>query len=74
MVLSNKGKYFIPVEHYQTLLDQFKKLKSEGSVGILICSDSAAILKEFEDLSEDNNPETNNFFSSVKSFWDQMKG
>ena len=26
-----------------------KKLKSEGSVGILICSDSAAILKEFED-------------------------
>jgi molecular chaperone DnaJ len=32
------------------------------------------LLKEFEDLSEDNNPETNNFFSSVKAFWDQMKG
>jgi molecular chaperone DnaJ len=32
------------------------------------------LLKEFEDLSEDNNPETNSFFSSVKSFWDQMKG
>ena len=44
-----EGKYFIPVEHYQTLIDQFKKLKSEVSVGILICSDSAEILKEFED-------------------------
>ena len=32
------------------------------------------ILKEFEDLSEDNNPEGKSFFSSVKSFWDGMKG
>ena len=32
------------------------------------------ILKEFEDLSEDNNPESKSFFSSVKSFWDGMKG
>ena len=31
------------------------------------------ILKEFEDLSEDNNPEGKSFFSSVKSFWDGMK-
>lgn len=32
------------------------------------------LLREFEDLSEDNNPEGNSFFSSVKSFWDSMKG
>ncbi|WP_375257866.1 molecular chaperone DnaJ [Citreimonas sp.] len=32
------------------------------------------LLREFEDLSEDNNPETKSFFSSVKSFWDSMKG
>lgn len=31
------------------------------------------ILKEFEDLADDNNPETKTFFSSVKSFWDSMK-
>ena len=31
------------------MIDQFKKLKSEVSVGILICSDSAEILEEFED-------------------------
>ena len=32
------------------------------------------ILREFEELSEDNNPESKSFFSSVKSFWDGMKG
>jgi molecular chaperone DnaJ len=32
------------------------------------------LLKEFEKLSEENNPESSNFFSKVKSFWDGMKG
>lgn len=31
------------------------------------------ILREFEKLSEDNNPEGSNFFSKVRSFWDGMK-
>lgn len=30
------------------------------------------LLREFADLSEDNNPESNSFFSKVKSFWDDM--
>ena len=32
------------------------------------------LLREFEALSEDNNPESKSFFRSVKSFWDSMKG
>ncbi len=32
------------------------------------------LLREFENLSEDNNPELKSFFSSVKGFWDSMKG
>ncbi len=32
------------------------------------------LLKEFEKLSEENNPEGSSFFSKVKSFWDGMKG
>ncbi|TNJ45591.1 molecular chaperone DnaJ [Phaeobacter sp. B1627] len=33
------------------------------------------ILREFDELSEENNnPESGSFFSSVKSFWDGMKG
>ena len=32
------------------------------------------LLREFEELSEENNPESTSFFSSVKSFWDSMKG
>jgi molecular chaperone DnaJ len=32
------------------------------------------LLKEFERLSEDNNPEGSTFFGKVKGFWDSMKG
>ncbi|MGC1502597.1 MAG: molecular chaperone DnaJ [Sulfitobacter sp.] len=32
------------------------------------------ILQEFQELSSENNPESSSFFSSVKSFWDSMKG
>jgi molecular chaperone DnaJ len=32
------------------------------------------LLKEFEEAGRDNNPETQDFFSKVKSFWDGMKG
>lgn len=32
------------------------------------------LLKEFEELAEDNNPHSSSFFSSVKNFWESMKG
>jgi molecular chaperone DnaJ len=32
------------------------------------------LLREFEKLSEENNPEGSSFFSKVRSFWDGMKG
>jgi molecular chaperone DnaJ len=32
------------------------------------------LLREFERLSEDNNPESSSFFRKVKGFWDGMKG
>ncbi len=32
------------------------------------------LLREFEKLSEDNNPESSSFFSKVRTFWDGMKG
>ncbi len=32
------------------------------------------LLQEFDDLATDNNPKSSRFFSSVKSFWDSMKG
>lgn len=32
------------------------------------------LLREFEKLSEDNNPEGRSFFSKVKTFWEGMKG
>lgn len=32
------------------------------------------LLREFEELSAENNPEGQSFFSKVKGFWDGMKG
>ncbi len=32
------------------------------------------LLREFDKLSAENNPQTSSFFSAVKGFWDSMKG
>ena len=32
------------------------------------------LLREFEKLGQDNNPQSSTFFDKVKSFWDGMKG
>lgn len=52
--------------------DMFIELAVETPVNLT--SRQKELLKEFEELSEDNNPESSSFFSSVKSFWDSMKG
>jgi len=52
--------------------DMFIELAVETPVNLT--SRQKELLKEFEDLSEDNNPESKSFFSSVKSFWEGMKG
>ncbi|SEQ88184.1 molecular chaperone DnaJ [Thalassovita taeanensis] len=52
--------------------DMFIELAVETPVNLT--SKQKELLREFEDLSEDNNPESKTFFSSVKSFWDSMKG
>lgn len=52
--------------------DMFIELAVETPVNLT--SQQRDLLKEFEALSEDNNPESKTFFSSVKHFWDSMKG
>ncbi|WP_347311782.1 molecular chaperone DnaJ [Defluviimonas sp. SAOS-178_SWC] len=39
-----------------------------------LTSKQKELLREFERLSEDNNPEGSSFFSKVRNFWDGMKG
>ncbi len=51
--------------------DMFIELAVETPVNLT--GRQKELLKEFEDLSEDNNPESNSFFKSVKGFWDAMK-
>jgi len=52
--------------------DMFIELAVETPVNLT--GRQKELLKEFDDLADDNNPETKSFFSSVKSFWDGMKG
>ena len=47
------GKYFVSIEHFLKLIDQFKKLESEESVGVLICSDNTKILLEIKERYPD---------------------
>ncbi|SIO19295.1 molecular chaperone DnaJ [Vannielia litorea] len=52
--------------------DMFIELSVETPVNLT--SRQKEILREFEGLAKDNNPESSSFFSKVKSFWDGMKG
>ena len=52
--------------------DMFIEMAVETPVNLT--AKQKELLQEFEELSADNNPETNSFFSSVKTFWQSMKG
>jgi len=69
MRLRGKG---MPSLHGGGRGDMFIELAVETPVNLT--SKQKELLREFAGLSEDNNPESRNFFSSVKSFWDSMKG
>lgn len=51
--------------------DMFIELAVETPVNLT--SKQKEMLREFEKLSEDNNPQSSTFFSKVKTFWDAMK-
>lgn len=52
--------------------DMYIELAVETPVNLT--SRQKDLLREFEKLSEENNPESSSFFTKVKSFWDGMKG
>ncbi|MGJ8625257.1 MAG: molecular chaperone DnaJ [Yoonia sp.] len=52
--------------------DMFIEMAVETPVNLT--SKQKELLKEFDDLASDNNPQSSTFFKSVKSFWDSMKG
>ncbi|RVV97869.1 molecular chaperone DnaJ [Mesobaculum littorinae] len=52
--------------------DMYIELAVETPVNL--SSRQKDLLREFDKLSEDNNPESSSFFSKVKTFWDGMKG
>lgn len=69
MRLRGKG---MPALRGGTAGDMFIELAVETPVNLT--TRQKELLREFEELSSENNPESSSFFSSVKSFWDSMKG
>ncbi len=52
--------------------DMFIELAVETPVNLT--ARQKEILREFDEIAAENNPEGSTFFKSVKSFWDSMKG
>ncbi len=68
MRLRSKG---MPALRGGAVGDMFIELAVETPVNLT--ARQKELLREFSELGENNNPESNSFFSSVKSFWDGMK-
>lgn len=69
MRLRSKG---MPQLRGQGAGDMFIELAVETPVNLT--SKQKELLREFDRLSEENNPQSSSFFSTVKGFWDSMKG
>ena len=69
MRLRSKG---MPMLRGGVFGDMFIELAVETPVNLT--AKQKELLREFVRLSEENNPESKNFFSKVKNFWDGMKG
>jgi molecular chaperone DnaJ len=69
MRLRGKG---MPQLRGKELGDMFIELQVETPVNLT--SRQKEILREFDRLGEQNNPQSAGFFSAVKGFWDSMKG
>jgi len=52
--------------------DMFIELSVETPVKLT--AKQKELLREFDKLSAENNPQSSSFFSAVKGFWDSMKG
>ena len=69
MRLRSKG---MPAVRGGALGDMFIDLQVETPVNLT--ARQKELLKEFEELSPDNSPESAGFFNKVKGFWDGVKG
>jgi molecular chaperone DnaJ len=68
MRLRGKG---MPALRGKEIGDMFIELAVETPVNLT--ARQKELLREFDKLSEQNNPQSEGFFSSVKNFWDSMK-
>ena len=63
----------LPQGVMHVFLEKWRDAPPEPEVPSGINQAGLELIKEFDKLSEDNNPESSSFFSKVKNFWDSMK-
>ncbi|MGR3490592.1 MAG: molecular chaperone DnaJ [Shimia sp.] len=68
MRLKGKG---MPAVRGAGVGDMFLEIAVETPVNLT--SRQKELLREFDEIAADNNPESSSFFKSVKGFWDSMK-
>lgn len=71
-----RGKGMPPLRHGAGMQGDFGDMLIELSVEtpVNLTSRQKELLREFEGIQADNNPQTSGFFQKIKNFWDEMKG
>ncbi|WP_347266907.1 molecular chaperone DnaJ [Paracoccus sp. (in: a-proteobacteria)] len=71
-----RGKGMPPLRHGPRQHDEAGDMLIELTVEtpVNLTARQRELLREFEDIQADNNPQTQGFFHKIKGFWDEMKG
>lgn len=71
-----RGKGMPPLRHGAGMQGEYGDMMIQLSVEtpVNLTSRQKELLREFEGIQADNNPQTSGFFQKIKNFWDEMKG
>ncbi len=71
-----RGKGMPPLRHGPGLNGEAGDMLIEMTVEtpVNLTARQKELLREFENIKADNNPQTQSFFQKIKGFWDEMKG
>ncbi|MDN3713237.1 molecular chaperone DnaJ [Paracoccus cavernae] len=71
-----RGKGMPPLRHGAGMQGEHGDMLIELTVEtpVNLTARQKELLREFDEIQADNNPQTSGFFQKIKGFWDEMKG
>ncbi len=71
-----RGKGMPPLRHGAGMQSEHGDMLIELTVEtpVNLTARQKELLREFDEIQADNNPQTSGFFQKIKGFWDEMKG